>query len=289
MNYFSSPSKKQESIAILTVFLTTLISLASPTLSKPNNYSYKINDSLKFDFIGCAKSASDNEQIVCVGNFRSKNGEQIINIGPGNIDPYFNQSKYNVVITDSRGGTHPADEIRIGKDWTCRTDCGSKRLELVEGVDYKTLFIFKNVSLPSSKLPLFFFQGYANGPFDIRVRNLIIATASVSNSSQESRSAFPRSQSVFTSKGAVFSFQKNSASSQPPETDDTQSELNTAAREVDRVDQEKKRARELEANLQKARDLGYSPLIDSGNRPIPSPAPRTWVNSVEDLILRIIK
>jgi hypothetical protein len=288
MNIFSSP---QRSINLFVKLMLLLIPLSftSPSLSSPKNQSYKINDSLKFDFTGCAQSASNNEEIVCTGNFRSKNGEQTINIGPGNIDPYFNSGSYNVIITDSRGGTHPADEIRIGKDWSCRTNCGSKGFELVEGVDYKTLFIFKNVSLPSSKLPLFFFQGYANGRFDIRVRNLTVATASVSNSSQESHSAFPRSQSVFTSERAVFSFQKNPASLQQPEIDGTQSELNEAAREVDRVEQERKRARELEANLQKAREMGYGPLIDSGNLPIPAPAPRTLVDSVADLLFRIIK
>jgi hypothetical protein len=282
MNYSSSFSKKQKLITALVAILTTLISFTSPTLSKPNNYSHKINDSLKFDFMGCAKSAFYNKQIVCMGNFRSKNGEQTIHVGLGS-------NGYNVITTDSRGGMHPADEIRVGKNWSCRAGCGVTGLELVEGVDYNVLFIFENVSLPSSKLPLFFFEGYANGRFDIRVRNLTVTTASASNSSQESPFVSPRTQSVFTSEGSVLSIQKNSASSQQPETDEIQSELSAAAREVDRVDQERKRARELEANLQKAREMGYGPLIDSGNRPIPAPAPRTLVDSVADLLFRIIK
>jgi hypothetical protein len=284
MNYSSPSLENRKLLTTLTVALIVLVSLTSPTLSKPNNYSYKINDSIKFDFMGCTKSASDNEEIICLGNFRSKNGEQVINIGPGRGD------NSNVIITDSRGGIHPAAEIRVGKNWSCRTNCSSANLELVEGVEYKALFVFKNVSLPSSKLPLFFFQGSASGSrFDIRIRNFIVGTANGNDFSQESPSAVPRSQSVFTSKRAVFSFQKNPASSQQPEIDGTQSELNEAAKEVDRVDQERKRARELEANLQKAREMGYGLLIDSGNLPIPAPAPRTLVDSVADLLFRIIK
>ncbi len=104
MNHSSPSLRKQKSITALIVILTTLVSLTSPTLSKPNNYSYKINDSLKFDFMGCAKSSADNEQIVCVGNFRSKNGEQVISISPGNTNLFSGVNDYNVIITDSRGG-----------------------------------------------------------------------------------------------------------------------------------------------------------------------------------------
>jgi hypothetical protein len=147
------------------VGLLTLTSFVSPSLSKPSNWSYKLGDLVQFNFWGCAQSV-EGDKVICTGNFRSRSGEQRISVGPGS------QSNPYVIITDSRGNTYLADEMRIGDEWSCRTNCGTAQFDLVEGIDYKTVFIFKDVSLPSSKLALFYFSGSARDRFELRIRNI---------------------------------------------------------------------------------------------------------------------
>jgi hypothetical protein len=160
-----------------TVGLLTLTGFVAPSLSKPSNWSFKIGDAVRFDFQGCSKSANEDD-VICIGNFRSRNGEQVISVIPGG-----GNQKY-ISITDSRGKVHFADEVRIGDKWACRVgeDCSngfSTNFTLVEGVDYKTVFIFKDTSLPSSKLPLFQLQRY-NDFFNsnpIKVRNINVTSS----------------------------------------------------------------------------------------------------------------
>jgi hypothetical protein len=145
--------------------------------AKRNNWSYKINsNAIRFDFNGCTNSGSD---IVCSGNFRSLNREQIIAVGPGS-DGVFSSSN-SISITDIRGTTHRASELRIGNDWSClkgnNSFGNSCQMTLVEGIDYKTLFIFKDISLPSSKIALFYFNNdsYFSGTgnnFEIKIRDI---------------------------------------------------------------------------------------------------------------------
>jgi hypothetical protein len=166
-------------LAITSIFLTSsiLAFCINPVSAKPNESSYKIGDSLRFDFKGCTKS-TNSDDIICVGNFRSRNGEVSIEVSPGN------SSDRNISITDSKGRTHFADEIKVGDSWSCRAgnNCNSlfsgNGITLVEGIDYKTLFVFKDVSLPSSKIPLFFFKGRVSNSFsgfEIKIRNSSIA------------------------------------------------------------------------------------------------------------------
>lgn len=168
-----------KSIRTFTVGLTTILVFASSTsfsLAKPSNWSYKIGNSIKFDFKGCTKSGDD---IVCVGNFRSRSGERLLHIGTGftgGLSPKL------ISITDSRGKVSFADEVRVGEEWSFTENGRSVGdITLVEGVDYKTLFIFKDVSLPSLKIPLFSAQsdhyfGSADR-FEIKARNIPIPVA----------------------------------------------------------------------------------------------------------------
>jgi hypothetical protein len=141
--------------------------------AKRSKWSYKINNNaIRFDFNGCTYSGSD---IVCSGNFRSLNREQIIAVGPGR-DGVFTSSN-SISITDTRGMTHRASELKIGNDWSCIKDSDSCQMTLVEGIDYKTLFIFKDISLPSSKIALFYFNdnNYFSGRgnnFEIKIRDI---------------------------------------------------------------------------------------------------------------------
>jgi hypothetical protein len=156
--------------------LTVMASFISSSTGKPSNWSYKIGENVRFDFKGCTRSTS-REDIICVGNFRSRNGEASLGVATGS-----GNSKL-VSITDSQGNLTFADEIRIGDNWSCRVgaDCAGTiggNLVLVEGVDYKTLFIFKETSLPSTKIALFNFRS-SNifDQFEIKVRNINITTS----------------------------------------------------------------------------------------------------------------
>jgi hypothetical protein len=184
----SSSKYKQVNRFFFVGFATIVLlftSIASPSLGKPSNWSYKIGDNLRFDFKGCTKS-TNGEDLICIGNFRSRNGEVSVGIGPGADNTKF------IGITDSKGKVSFADEIRVGDNWSCRVgancsgntfalNMGSGDLVFVEGVDYKTLFIFKDISLPSSKIPLFFFRGYStfSNQFEIKVRNINVTSSDV--------------------------------------------------------------------------------------------------------------
>lgn len=118
----------------------------------------------------------------------------------------------------------------------------------VEGIDYKTLFIFKDISLPSAKLPLFYLSFDRN---EIKVRNIAVST---------SRSSLDNSQQSLITNA--------------------DSELDDAAKTVDRLNQQRsasalatQRAQQAEANAQKIREAGFNspqvlpatPSSSSGN------------------------
>jgi hypothetical protein len=69
----------------LTTTLLILTSVTSSSLAKPSNWSYRIGDNLRFDFKGCTKS-TNVEDVICVENFRSKNGEVGLSLSPGSVD-----------------------------------------------------------------------------------------------------------------------------------------------------------------------------------------------------------
>jgi hypothetical protein len=151
-----------------------LVNTTNYSLAKPSNWSYKLGDNLRFDFKGCTRS-TNGEDLICVGNFRSKNGEVSLNLSPGSGD-----SK-NISITDSQGSLVFADELRVGDNWSCRVgaDCSGifgSNLVFVEGIDYKVMFVFKEASLPSKKIALFYFRTNSFNPsFEIKVRNINVS------------------------------------------------------------------------------------------------------------------
>jgi hypothetical protein len=182
VSMISSSKYKHVSKRIFVGLATAVLlfaSIANSSLGKPSTWSYKISDNLLFDFKECTKS-TNAEDLVCTGYFRSQNGEQTLHIGPGS------DSYKNVTITDSRGGVHLADEVKIGDDWSCRlgANCGARGIwqnvsgagyvDFVEGVRYKTTFLFKGVSLPSSKIALFFLKNpeFSLYSYQVKVRNI---------------------------------------------------------------------------------------------------------------------
>jgi hypothetical protein len=164
---------RKPSIGLATILLI-LINFANPSLSKPDNWSYNISNNLRFDFKGCTKSDND---VICIGNFRSRSGEQSLHIGTGYTGGL---SPKLISITDSRGNVSFADEVRVGENWIfTEKERSVGDVVLVEGIDYKTLFVFKDVSLPSLKIPLFSAQndnyfGWAS-QFSVKVRNITVS------------------------------------------------------------------------------------------------------------------
>jgi hypothetical protein len=162
--------------------------VVNPSIATPSNWSYKIGNNLRFDFKGCSKS---NNDLICTANFRSQNGEQKINIGPG-----WDSNKY-VAITNSGGIVYMADEVKIGNNWVCRsgTTCGNfsflpgvGEFTFVEGVNYETVFTFRDISLPTLKMPLFVFS--TDGVFSsspVRIRNINVTDPTLINVPQKPR------------------------------------------------------------------------------------------------------
>ena len=159
----NSITKKTLSIAIassLVLFTSTIVAIAKPI---------KISTATTFDFKGCAKS-SDGNDIICVGNFRNRDADKRIDI--------FRDSR--TFITDYSGKNYTPDEIRMSDGKSCRRNCSSHHVTLVEGVDYQTYFIFKDVSLSSSQIALL--QVSIGGADDIKIRKIPVGIDRLSSS-----------------------------------------------------------------------------------------------------------
>jgi hypothetical protein len=136
-------------VNVKTVALSLVFAfMAIPSLAKPSNWSFKFDSGfgfppIQFDFTGCSTSNSD---VVCTGNFRSLRGEA-----------GYSMSTDGITITDSKGKVYQADRINISNYWSCLPNSlsGCPFLTFVEGVTYKTSFIFREISLPSKKVALF--------------------------------------------------------------------------------------------------------------------------------------
>jgi hypothetical protein len=160
--------------------------IAKPNLSKPpaNSNISNLGDGVKFTFQGCTQIPSQ-EKVICLGNFRSSNGERSFGIYRNNYN--------STTITDTQGKSYNPIEIRVGGDYICNQvslyggECNSFDVTLVENVDYKTVFIFNNVLLPSPKIPLLSIG--INGDRYMKYRNIPVSTngADLSNGQSQSR------------------------------------------------------------------------------------------------------
>jgi hypothetical protein len=133
-------------VSTLALVATTLVVMnpLKPVSARP----IVIKDGVTFDFQECART-SDGNDVVCKGSFLSRKGEQTVVIGRGR------GGWRRTFITNFKGKQYEASEIIISEDWSCRNDCDIQRITFVEGVSYSASFIFRDVSLPSSKIALF--------------------------------------------------------------------------------------------------------------------------------------
>jgi hypothetical protein len=148
LNKFTrSIAQRFQQISTLALIATSLVALNPPTaaLARP----IVVKDGVTFDLKGCARS-SDGNDVICSGTFLNRKGEQTVTIARNTDD-----GARPTTITNLRGKQYIASEVIIGEDWSCRNDCGKKYITFVEGVNYSASFIFREVSLPSSKIALF--------------------------------------------------------------------------------------------------------------------------------------
>jgi hypothetical protein len=163
-------------------------STPKPNLSKPpaNSNISNLGDGIKFTFQGCTQIPSQ-EKVICLGNLRSSNGERALDI-------YRNDSSAPTTITDTQGKSYNPTEFRVGGDYICKQgelfdNCSYVSVTLVENVDYKTVFIFNNVLLPSPKIPLLSIGINKDGGRYMKYRNITVSTngADLSNGQSQSR------------------------------------------------------------------------------------------------------
>jgi hypothetical protein len=184
---------KNISLTLLTLALT--ISTADITLAKPTTTETKntnnsksrgtpVGEGVKFFFNGCTQITSQ-EKVVCMGILRSISGERKVTMYRDEF--YGNKT----TITDTKGKSYIADEMRVGGDYTCKKDpCTELNMTLVEGVDYKTIFIFTDISLPTAKIPLLSIGTYGNQKNYLKYRNIPVSTSG-ENSSSSSGGDYP--------------------------------------------------------------------------------------------------
>jgi hypothetical protein len=165
--------------AITSLFL--IANIPAIVVAKP----IKIGPATTFDLKGCAKS-SDGQDVFCVGYFRNRDADKDIRV--------FRNS--GTLITDYSGKSYEPDELRVSAA-SCRRDCYELSVTLVEGVDYKVTFIFKDVSLPSLKIALLKINTYGIYGYtgdEIKIRNIPVISknsSTGSNSGDSNRNVAP--------------------------------------------------------------------------------------------------
>ena len=156
--FFSKISSNQYVTVLTAVSLLTTIP-AFVANAKP--ITIKNDSGVTFDFVGCIRKGND---IVCQGNFSSINGERKIY-----MNGYGDEGR--AFIADSEGGVHKVSKILFtGAAQQCKnSDSSDCNMSLVEGINYKTTFVFSNVSLPSDRIPLFQINY-----LDLKIRNITL-------------------------------------------------------------------------------------------------------------------
>jgi hypothetical protein len=173
------------SLTLLTLALTipfTDITLAKPTTTetkKTNNSKSRgtpVGEGVKFFFNGCTQITAQ-EKVVCVGTFRSISGERKVTMYREDYRGWV------TTITDTKGKSYIPNEIRVGGDYTCiKGNCSYLDMTLVEGVDYKTIFIFTDISLPTAKIPLLSINTNGGQNY-LKYRNIPVSTSGENSSS----------------------------------------------------------------------------------------------------------
>jgi hypothetical protein len=164
-------------LSIITTTTVLLFSQSVDSIAKPNNRKpvnssnvTNIGDGIKFTFHECTQIPSQ-EKVICQGTFRGSNGDKILWI----YRRLFGVTK----IVDSTGKNHIVNEIKIGEDLICaeREDCSQEKITLVQGVDYKATFVFTDILLKSSRIPLLSIEyGFSSVGADrvIKYRDILV-------------------------------------------------------------------------------------------------------------------
>ncbi len=178
---FDRISKRVSSLFVTTIIsILALSSIPTTTLAKP----IKIGTAMTFDFKGCTKS-SGGQDIICVGNFRNRDADKKISV-----------NRTSSFITDFDGKSYAPDELRIS-DKLCRSNCSYQYITLVEGVDYKASFLFKDVSLSSPKIALFQINNYGYPPFEtIKIRRINVSSSRPDTTNENSTSSLTDEQEL---------------------------------------------------------------------------------------------
>jgi hypothetical protein len=164
-------TKKLVPLVVATVL--AVMNLPLSALAKP----VKIAEGVSFDLEACRRTLDGND-VICTGTLLSRSGERGISIARNS--PYY--ENVGTLITTSQGKTHVPSSISAG-DRVCNNDptpvgsfsstCNTLDITLVEGVKYRSSFVFRDVSADSSKIALFSVN-FGYGYQALKYRNLSI-------------------------------------------------------------------------------------------------------------------
>ncbi len=120
------------------------------------------------------RCVSRGNDIICGGILHNSSGEQEVQIARTRL---WTVGDNTTSITDSNGTTYVASKILVGNSAVCDESCGYiEGLKLVQGVNYKTIFVFSNVSLPSNSIALLDIRGLG-----FKARNINISSPNSQN------------------------------------------------------------------------------------------------------------
>jgi hypothetical protein len=148
------------------------INLPLSALAKP----VKIAEGVSFELEACRRTLDGND-VICTGTLLSRSGERNVFINRSEGSSY----AVGTYITTSQGKTHVPSSISAG-DRVCGNPnpndalaftCNTLDITLVEGVKYKSSFVFRDISSDSSKIALFS-VGFGDGYQALKYRNLSI-------------------------------------------------------------------------------------------------------------------
>jgi hypothetical protein len=146
--------------SVIIAGMLSVVGLSDRSIAKPGENNTNVGNGVIFTFQGCTYFPKQ-EKVVCLGNFRSSSGEHRLFV-------YRNST----TITNIQGKTYESSEVAVGTDFICKQNCNSTDPTFVEGVDYKSIFVFDGVSLPSSKIPLLSINVINTSNYLLKYRNI---------------------------------------------------------------------------------------------------------------------